>query len=376
MCSDKTLFDSLESRPVWGEKEWGIAKASAHTLFNPSSAIDQDRLFSGRSDQVSQMLEVIYERGAHAILYGERGVGKSSLANTITQKVPPSILNLKFIKENCRPDDTFFTLWSKMLWNFEYEGQKVDEYLKNETREFVVVDSLETKRAMADTIKQFSDYPKNITIIIVGVGFSILELFGAHPSIQRCCRQIAMPRMDPDELSQIVTERYAQMGISASVDVINLLVDLSQGLPGFVHLLGREAALSALERKSRVVEKFDCDQAIRSAVDKAQEYIVSTYNKAVYSPKDNLYKEVLLACALADTDDRGKFSASSVRDKLSKILGRQVEISHFARHLASFCEDRGPILRKTGKPKGFQYQFIEAPLQPYIIMRGKKDELI
>ena len=47
------------------------------------------------------------------------------------------------------------------------------------------------------------------------------------------------------------------------------------------------------------------------------------------------------------------------------------------RLLAAFCnQDRGPVLRKTGKPKGFQYQFIDAPLQPYVTMVGKKDGLI
>jgi hypothetical protein len=97
----------------------------------------------------------------------------------------------------------------------------------------------------------------------------------------------------------------------------------------------------------------------------------------VYSAKENIYKEVLLACAMAKTDERGKFSASDVREALASILNRRVEIAGFARHLAAFCHpDRGPILRKTGKPKGFQYQFVEAPLQPYIIMSGKKDGLI
>jgi hypothetical protein len=109
---------------------------------------------------------------------------------------------------------------------------------------------------------------------------------------------------------------------------------------------------------------------------------VSAYNKAVYSAKENIYKEVLLACALAKTDDRGKFSASAVRDTLSVILNRRIEIARFARHLEAFCDpDRGSIIRKTGKPKRFQYQFfqyqfIEAPLQPFIIMAGKRDGLI
>jgi Cdc6-like AAA superfamily ATPase len=399
MCPDQTLFDSFQTAPAWNDQQWGLAEASARRLFNPSSPIDEERLFSGRIQQVSDLLSIIYEKGAHGILFGERGVGKSSLANTITAKIPPAITNIKFLKENCRPEDTFFTLWSKMLWEFKYEEIPISDYLRQEDRHYIVIKILETlpkniqyvlifdefdrikntktKNAMADTIKHFSDYPQNITIVIVGVGFSIEELFGAHPSIQRCCQQIPMPRMSSKELTDIIADRYPQIGIEVGNDVRKMLVGLSQGLPGFAHLAGREAALSAIRRRMRRVEEFDYKEAIKESVRRAQESIITAYNKAVYSAKENIYREVLLACAMSHRDERGKFSASDVRDALTQILGRRIEIAGFARHLAAFCDaDRGPVIRKTGKPKRFQYQFVDAPLQPYIIMAGKKDGLI
>lgn len=396
-----SLFDGMDlpKTSVWGDREWGLAQAAAQRLFNPSSPIDEDRLFSGRIEQVGDLLGVVYEKGAHAILYGERGVGKSSLANTITSKIPPAITNIQFLKENCRPEDTFFTLWAKMLFKFEYDDVFVSDYLKDETRDYMVIKILEslprnkqyvfifdefdriksqsTKSAIADTIKHFSDYPQNITVVIVGVGFSIEELFGAHPSIQRCCHQIAMPRMSKSELSEILTDRYPPIGLGCGDLMIDRLTELSRGLPGYAHLAGREAALSAVRRRSRHIEDVDYGEAIRESVRRAQESIVTTYNKAVYSAKENIYKEVLLACAQARTDERGMFAAADIRDALIGILGRRVEIASFTRHLAAFCDpDRGPILRKSGKKKRFQYQFVDAPLQPYIFMAARRDSLI
>ncbi len=399
MAKQKTLFDLPKAVPVWDDQRWNMTETMAQRIFSPSSPIDEGRLFSGRIQQVRDLLGVIYERGGHAVLYGERGVGKSSLANTIADKIPDAVTNIKIYKDNCRPDDSFFDLWSKMLWDFKFDGVDASEFLKDEAREFVVVKILESlpkatqyvfmfdefdritsasvKISMADTIKHFSDYPQNITIVIVGVGFSIDELFGAHPSIQRCCRQVPMPRMSDFELLDILNERYFELGLSVADDMKQKLVNLAQGLPGFAHLAGREAALSAIRRKSRTIEDFDYAVSVKESVRRAQESIVSSYNKATYSAKENIYKEVLLACSLAERDDRGKFSASDVRKSLSVLLGRKVEISAFARHLAAFCDkDRGPVLRKTGKRKSFQYQFIEATLQPYILMVGKRDGLI
>lgn len=393
------LFGDQQEGIEWDDKNWGIARAKASFLFNPSKPINEQRLFAGRIAEVGDLLDVVYEGGAHAIIYGERGVGKSSLANTIRERIPAEIPNIKIIKDNCRPEDTFFTLWSKMLFEFEYDRTPVSDFLQDETRHFIVpkiletfdpikqhvfifdefdrISSLETKSALADTIKYFSDYPQNITIVVVGVGFSIEELFGAHPSIERCCRQILIPRMSKIELVEIIDDRMKDIEIEMSVSIKNQIVEISQGLPGYVHLLAREATISAIDRQSRLVENIDYQIAINKSVDRAQESIVSTYNKAIYSAKENIYKEVLLACSMAITDDRGKFSASDVREPLSKILGRSVGIGNFARHLAAFCDpDRGQVLRKTGKPKRFQYQFINAPLQPYIIMTGKRDGLI
>ncbi|WP_316228625.1 AAA family ATPase [Bradyrhizobium sp. SZCCHNR1045] len=384
---------------IWGDQDWHLAEATAQRLFNPSSPIDEERLFSGRLDQVNDLLGVVYEKGAHAILYGERGVGKSSLANTITAKIPPAITNIRVLKENCRPEDTFFTLWSKILFSYELNGVAIPELLKDERRDFVVmkvleelpknsqfvfvfdefdrISSVETKTAIADTIKHFSDYPKNITIVIVGVGHSIEELFGAHPSIQRCCRQIPLPRMSKHELREILTDRYPQIGIGCTDDIVDKLVDLSCGLPGFVHLAGRESALSAVRSRRDYIGEQDYDQAISESVRRAQESTITAYNKAIYSAKENIYKEVLLACAMARTDERGMFAAADIRDALIGILGRRVEIASFTRHLAAFCDpDRGPVLRKTGKKNRFQYQFVDAPLQPYIFLAARKSGLI
>ena len=48
--------------------------------FRPSAPIDRRSLFSGRTDQIAELFSVVAQPGAHAVVYGERGVGKTSLA--------------------------------------------------------------------------------------------------------------------------------------------------------------------------------------------------------------------------------------------------------------------------------------------------------
>lgn len=376
--------------------DWTSTEARARQLFNPSSPIDEETLFSGRSDQVADLLGAVYEKGAHAILYGERGVGKSSLANVIAAKISPAAARVRVFKENCRPEDTFFTLWSKILFRHQPNGVSMSELLKNETREFVViktleelptnlhsvfvfdefdrVSSLETKTAIADTIKHFSDYPKNLTIVIVGAGRSVEELFGAHPSIQRCCRQIALRRMSNPELCGILADRYSRIGLQCSKDMIDRLVDLSGGFPGYLHLAGREAALSAICAKRTAITEPDYLQAVSESLRRTQESTVAACDRAVHGAKGTIYKEVLLACAMAKCDERGTFAAADVRDALTRILGRRIEIANFARHLAAFCDpDRGPVLRTNGKQtdRPLRYRFADAALQRYIYLAAR-----
>ena len=122
----------------------------------------------------------------------------------------------------------------------------------------------------------------------------------------------------------------------------------------------------------------DVDAATEKAVDAAQQSLRSAYWKGVTSPRrDNIYAPVLLACALARTDDFGYFAAADVRKPLTAIMGKPYQIPGFAKHLNDFSgSDRGPILRKTGVKHKFRFRFANPLMQPLIIMQGLVDHRI
>jgi len=63
-------------------------------------------------------------------------------------------------------------------------------------------DDISTKKArasFADLIKSMSDNNTNSTIILVGIGDSIENLISNHQSLERCLKQVKMPKMKTDE---------------------------------------------------------------------------------------------------------------------------------------------------------------------------------
>ena|ERR1700728_4068959 len=57
----------------------GAQLAALKTIFRPSSPIDDRELFRGRTDELSRVIGAVQELGQHAVIYGERGIGKTSL---------------------------------------------------------------------------------------------------------------------------------------------------------------------------------------------------------------------------------------------------------------------------------------------------------
>lgn len=58
---------------------------------------------------------MIGQRGQHVILYGERGVGKTSLANVLSAFGTLQSASSGSVKINCHTGDKFETLWANVF---------------------------------------------------------------------------------------------------------------------------------------------------------------------------------------------------------------------------------------------------------------------
>jgi hypothetical protein len=109
----------------------------------------------------------------------------------------------------------------------------------------------------------------------------------------------------------------------------------------------------------------------------AQTFYDDYYKATASNQPGNLFKQVLLACAIAETDDGGFFTPSSIIPPLSKILDRPVEIANFQRHLSEFISaDRGAVLIRRGGERQYRFRFKDPMMQPYVIIKGIRDGMV
>src|SRR5205823_5534813 len=146
---------------------------------------------------------------------------------------------------------------------------------------------------------------------------------------QRCTEEILMPRMGRDELVEVLMKRLQQIGMSIDDHGKWKIVNLAKGLPAYVHGLGKFSALHSMRAPSprSHIEESDVDAAIDSLLAGSDQTFKDAYETATRSNQPgNLLKQALTACALARTDDSGYFTPTAVKEPLTAILDRDVEI--------------------------------------------------
>jgi Cdc6-like AAA superfamily ATPase len=380
----------------------------ANQIFTPSTPITIAELFAGRQRQMFRIVDAIGERGRHVILFGERGVGKTSLAQIVPYIIPAPISRIRFCRIQCYPVDTFSSICGRIFKEIRFfadigEGEKEhdvseiyggniqpDDLLREMSRftendipvvvidEFNEISDEQAPILLANAVKALSDAGINVTMIVVGVADNVTHLIKHHESIARCTEEILMPRMDTGELREILDKRLGSLGMKIAGDARWKVINLSKGLPAYVHALGKLACFAALDRREIEVTEDDVDSAIHAFIMSSDQTFKDAYEDAVRSNQPgNLFRHVLTACAVAPTDESGYFTPVAVRQPLTSVLKRPVEIANFQNHLAEFADaKRGRILQRIGTKRAYRFRFRQPAMQPYVIMKGIADEIL
>ncbi len=399
------------SKPVMEKHDRDRIGLVAGSAFTPGAPVKHKDVFAGRINQVRRIIDAIRQDGKSVLIYGERGVGKTSLANVIDDFFL-SVANARIFAPHiaCDAGDSFNAIWTKVLAEKdrsrstaklpdavsdaidlilnEAGGELTPHHVKLIADEVTsthlmvpIIDEFDrvsdeaTVALFTDTIKYLSDHTVGTTLILVGVGDTIDDLVAEHQSVERALEQVLMPRMSAQESFEILAHGEQTTSVRFTGDARKLIVSLAQGLPHYTHLLGLHATRAAVDDSSWDIKEAHVEAAVKSAIDGSQQSLLRTYHTATTSPrKDSLYRQALLACALAKTDELGYFAAADVREPMSKIMGKPYDIPSYSQHLKAFCGERcGHVLQTHGAGRRTRFRFANPLVQPFVVMNGLKN---
>lgn len=388
------------------EHEWNILSFEIGQLFD-GAPIDEEDLFAGRLNEIHRMLSAVMSKSSHVVLFGERGVGKTSLTNIFWKRFNTQLQSFIVARVQANPTDTFHSIWFRALDEMKAaaEAKGRPEYTPFEVDggtaitpttvrrafarinpnalpiviidEFNEIDDNDAQLLTANLIKELYDYAVPTTIIIVGVAEDISQLIEDHKSIDRAVIQIPLHRMSDSELKEIITSRTSKTVMKFDGDAVWTIITLSRGLPFFTQTLSKHAAMHAIKERRLIVESKDVEHSMDKFIEDSEVVFKDAYRDATRSNQSNYFKESLLACALAETDDEGYFSANDVLGPYIAILKGKKTIAHFEKHLRRFSStDGGFILHKRGGDRQQQFRFSDPMMQPYVIIRGIQTGII
>lgn len=300
-----------------------------HTTFQPHAPIEDPDAFQGRLAEQKRIQEALDSPGLHVAIVGERGAGKTSLANITT-------IGRRTIKVFCERNYTFNDICRVILLKFgehlaeqfEYNAEQNSirrtglslradnigsaellQFIPNNPPICIIVDEVdrlgrgEPTLRLGELCKQISTQRPNITLLLVGIAETAESLLAGHTSNVRNLKQVLLDRMSDGELREIIHHGEKCLDIKFGADVISQLVTISDRAPFFVHIIAKRTAQAAIERGSNLVTIDDFNVGIAGAAEDCHVELTSGYSRALASDNPNeLHQQVLEA--LAQTESR------------------------------------------------------------------------
>lgn len=394
--------------PVSGKgAEPGVASAILREAFTPTRPKQKSRFFAGRIRQMRRIISAIEEERAHVVLYGERGSGKTSLANVVAAKAQDA--GYFVVRRACSSELSFDDIFRGFLRGIP--GAFLENGIAAQARadlasfadilppgelriadllaafarlhdkhvilvvdEYDRVAAADIKGKLAELMKNLSDAGLPVTLLLIGVAEDVYELLGQHPSLRRTLVTIPLPLMSRAELADILAAGEARSGMNFMPAVREAIIDLSVGLPYHAQLLGLFAARSAQTRRSGIIEAEDLAYAEERAVEEADTRIKEAYALAIAAQsggEDRMgYREILEAAASCASDEFGGFTAAGVAAAAGHDTALGPSFDYCLQKLTE--PESGAILTRVFGQDGARYRFANQTARHFVLLKKRR----
>lgn len=401
-------------------RDFGAAVDRCLSASQPISSIQH--LF-GRDKEMRVVEEALCASGRHVFLYGDRGVGKSSLAATAATQFQSS--DAKFLHVGCGPETTFARTiddiarsilrraGSKEIYKLDVSVNVAFFALKvaGQDREIaippvaspqqavdvieqvaqihskvpvIVIDEFDQiadpieRKKFATFLKLLGDHGVNVKFIFTGVGSSMEQLIVDHQSSYRQLQPIEVTKLNWTAREEIVRAAVEEFGLQAHETVVYTIAKLSTGFPYYVHLLTEKLLWEAFRAPYEVAQLDEnlFAVALQAAIEATAPHHKRPYEKATHHRGE--WHEIVWATADSETTIRRTddiyLSYLRIHEQLH---GKQpsperqpLPQNKVVESLAKLKDDNyGRILESPDRKKGY-YAYRENILRGYVAMRA------
>ncbi len=351
--SDLPRFSAMASDDVdTANDEPALARARLalrDALGASQPVISRDR-FAGRHDALAQLIAAIEQQRLHVVIYGERGIGKTSLVHVFADTAREA--RYLVLYGSCGTDGRFDEIFrafaakipmlyhrsvlpttaaveqalhfDSMLPAGHFGPREASDLLSDVvgTRVILILDEYDRiadsnfRRDVAELIKNLSDRAARVQLILTGVASNLDELIGFAPSIRRNIVGLPMRPLKVDEVAEILHLGENAAGLTFAEEAIAMVGSLAGGSPYLVRLIGHRAAMVALDQRRTQVDV----PLVKTAVERVLTDWNATLPRRVQALlSGNEAREnwpLLVAAAEAGTYSDGWFVAADVAAEL------------------------------------------------------------
>jgi Cdc6-like AAA superfamily ATPase len=340
-----TAGDQVDPRVT---DRFAISRAKVRRAFTPAQPITDRRMFAGRTKVMTTLMRSIEDQRLHTVIYGERGIGKTSVLQVLAKAAIEARYLVVYITCGAQSDfdSTFRNIATHipLMYHADYgpttvEGERGDTLASilgpdpvsvsfasdmlsriEGTRVLVILDeydrtqSEEFRRAVAELLKSLSDQAVRVQVLIAGVAANLTELVANVPSIQRNVFAMRIPKMTGEEVRNIIRKGEAVSDLRFDEDAVELVVNNCMGFPYLASLISHRAALVAMDDGRLTVGADDVAAATNEALEEFRARISRRSLLQIEALMAQGHRDTLSVLAAAAQSTGGWFRLEDIAD--------------------------------------------------------------
>lgn len=384
--------DQLNPQPL---DRFSAVRMQLRNAFTPSQPVIDYRMFSGRTQLLTTLIRSIEEQRLHTVIYGQRGIGKTSILHVLTQLAREARYHVIYIScgASSNLEEIFRAIAAgiPLLYHsgFSPTGAEAErgatladllpagpvsvrtasDMLANVTgtRVLVILDefdrceSPEFGRNVAELLKNLSDRAVRMQLIIAGVASNLTELVEHIPSIQRNITAVQIPRMTSAEILELVKNGAKRSGLTFSDDAVQQMIFAANGLPYLASLLSQHAGLVAIDDGRTVVSSDDFSAAVTRAASELKGRISARAQIQISERLDHRSRKLLSALSRGAQHVGGQFGIADI-----KAMFQQPTVMEECLTLIESLASEGVLIEIQPEGSEYRYRFIEEGVASYL----------